>query len=119
MSWGCYVYAIGPEHGEAIKVGIAADPRQRLKQLQTGNPQRLSILRRWGPMDRAEAQRIEADMHFLLGDFRESGEWFSVCAQGASVAMWAVAEIPPGSPVIHDYRKSVVHVVGVIRQGKA
>lgn len=39
-----YIYYIAQEKLDAVKIGVAADPISRLKQLQTGNPNKLKIL---------------------------------------------------------------------------
>lgn len=92
MSWGCYVYVIGPDHGKAVKIGIAADPHQRVKQLQTGSPDALRVHRRWGPMSRAAASQVEAGAHFIAAGFRLEGEWFAMNPEMATLAVWTGAE---------------------------
>lgn len=39
----CFVYFIQEMEGQAIKIGVAADPLKRLAGLQTGNPRTLTI----------------------------------------------------------------------------
>lgn len=38
-----FVYLIGEENDGPVKIGFAADPIRRLRELQTGNPRRLRI----------------------------------------------------------------------------
>jgi hypothetical protein len=64
--------------GQAVKVGIAQDIPQRIKQLQTGNPARLVLMHsieipsapRW------MVERAERLIHAYLASERVSGEWF-------------------------------------------
>lgn len=92
MSGDTFIYVIGGEATPFVKIGIARDPLGRIRQLQTGSPQTLALLRRWGPMPRKVAVRLEGDAHFILGDFREQGEWFRVTAEEAAHAVWGAAE---------------------------
>lgn len=39
-----FVYAIASAKSGPVKIGYSQDPQERLKQLQTGNPERLHIL---------------------------------------------------------------------------
>lgn len=75
---GCYVYVIA-ESGENgnVKIGIAADPVGRLAQLQTGNPNELSLHRKYLCPTREIAQVAEKLTHERLADHRLNGEWFS------------------------------------------
>jgi hypothetical protein len=66
-----FVYFIGSPSFSAIKIGVARDPRQRLMDLQIGNPFELhiiSILPGGMPMESA--------FHRRMGDARRRGEWF-------------------------------------------
>lgn len=59
--------------GNFIKIGYADDPHRRLKQLQTGNPQKLELI---GHVD--GDMSTEAHIHGLFSDFRVKGEWFEL-----------------------------------------
>lgn len=66
-----YVYAIQAENG-LVKIGTtASDPKARMKALQTGHPERLSLLC-YFPGD----HRVEAEIHQALSVARHHGEWF-------------------------------------------
>lgn len=59
--------------GNYIKIGYAEQPRRRLKELQTGNPEKLQLLGTVpGGPDR------EREIHHLFNDFRVKGEWFEL-----------------------------------------
>jgi len=64
------IYAI--RAGEAIKFGVAKNPAQRLKELQTGCPHKLELV---AVMDLPhENERL---MHEYLSEHRLVGEWFA------------------------------------------
>lgn len=85
-----YLYVIGDGSG-AHKVGLSAQPRRRLSQLQVGSSRRLILVRTSErPLDEPDA--VEDYAHWLLREAREHGEWFNVTAEAAWVALVAAAE---------------------------
>lgn len=81
MSEGCYLYVIAPVGAsKPCKIGIAASPSDRLRQLQTGNPMRLEIVEQYWASSRDQASYWELLAHKLYGDRRLAGEWFDVIA---------------------------------------
>ena len=75
-----FVYCIQERGRDAygpVKVGIARDPRQRLDNLQVGNPVKLAIFGCIGPFTDKEAHRIEVELHMDMARHRIRGEWFS------------------------------------------
>jgi hypothetical protein len=58
--------------GDSVKIGFATDLPMRLRSLQTGNPNALTVL---GYV--AGTQKAEKAMHRALADARGSGEWFA------------------------------------------
>lgn len=78
----CHVYLIcsdvdGDLYGPC-KVGITDAPESRLKQVQTGSPQKLTIAFDFRVWDRKFARRIEAAFHACFVDDRLHGEWFDM-----------------------------------------
>lgn len=72
------IYVIGgTDHGSPVKIGISSDAASRLRQLQTGNPHRLSILH-LSSVQGDIAEKVEAACHKLLMEMRMEGEWFGV-----------------------------------------
>lgn len=65
------VYFIQAGDNGPIKIGIARNPRKRLRQLQTANPERLRLL---GTID--GDLEVERRIHSELEDWRLAGEWF-------------------------------------------
>lgn len=65
------IYFIEAGDGGPIKIGRAVDPESRLRQLQTGTPERLRLL-----AVVAGSRDLESDIHRRLAAHRRSGEWF-------------------------------------------
>jgi hypothetical protein len=63
-----------------VKIGIAEKPNARLRQLQTGNPQKLEVVETFEAGSRAEAAGWEFLAHKLFEADRLSGEWFAISA---------------------------------------
>ena len=70
-----YVYFITDNHGH-IKIGKTDDTYKRLKELQTGNPYKLSILLTIMMTSVNDAFSLEQELHQLFKDYRLEGEWF-------------------------------------------
>ena len=70
-----YVYFITDSHGH-IKIGKADDVFKRLKELQTGNPYRLSTLLTVMVQSPTEAFNLEQELHNRFNGYRLEGEWF-------------------------------------------
>jgi hypothetical protein len=66
-----FVYFIGEGFGQPVKVGWAADPQRRLRELQIGSPRRLAVLHA-----RPGTKKDERALHHRLKASRLSGEWF-------------------------------------------
>lgn len=66
-----YVYFIVDEEGKRVKIGFSHEPEKRLRQLQTANAQRLTLL--------AAIPGTKEDERFLhqqFGSARGINEWF-------------------------------------------
>lgn len=68
-----YLYIIGSETGPK-KVGITNNLTTRLRQIQTGNADRLSVLKSWELGEAAPL--VEKAVHSRLARYRQAGEWF-------------------------------------------
>ena len=71
-----YVYVIQASISKKVKIGWAVDPDKRLKMLQTGNPEPLTILLKIRCRTDEEAKQKEAELHEKFGHIRLQGEWF-------------------------------------------
>ena len=68
------VYLIRGNDGK-YKIGIAKNPTQRIKQLQTGNSDKLEIIETY---QSENASKIESSLHHQYGHVRNEGEWFDL-----------------------------------------
>lgn len=59
-----------------VKVGVAASPISRLREVQTGNPKRLVLCAEFGTPTRAIAIALEHAFHTVMAEKRLVGEWF-------------------------------------------
>ncbi|MFE1877743.1 GIY-YIG nuclease family protein [Streptomyces sp. NPDC059496] len=71
LSAQSFVYVIGPPGSNRVKIGTSVNPGQRLKELQTGNPDVLEI--RWTTPGGRE---LETALHQAFAAYRTAGEWF-------------------------------------------
>jgi hypothetical protein len=76
------VYAIATDARPLIKIGRTDrdDVGDRLRQLQTGQPDRLTVVYRWRTHD---SRALERAMHALLDEYRHRGEWFAITPEQA------------------------------------
>jgi hypothetical protein len=65
------------EDGNHFKIGISVNPNKRVKQLQTGNGSKLRIVKIFDNPSKIYNERLmERRLHFLLRQFKKTGEWF-------------------------------------------
>jgi hypothetical protein len=81
-----YVYVISAGT-EAVKIGVARDPNNRLKSLQTGHFKKLSVAYEIAFAGRDEAYAVECRVHRLLKAQLMEGEWFAVSPEEAKEAV--------------------------------
>ncbi len=68
-----YIVSCGPDNDKKYKVGVTSDINQRLKSLQTGNPEKIIL----EYIDvRIEPTKAERYLHRTLHKYRQQGEWF-------------------------------------------
>ncbi len=84
-----FVYVISGDHGRQ-KIGSSDNPRQRIKDLQTGSPYPLKF-EFIGETENQNAGAIEVESHFMLNQHRAEGEWFVVPSDVAITAVMAAA----------------------------
>lgn len=68
------VYLIRGNDGR-YKIGIAKNPKQRIRQLQTGNSDPLELI---GTYESENASKIETALHNRYSHVRNVGEWFDL-----------------------------------------
>lgn len=67
-----HAYFIRACRSGLVKIGCASNPVARLKELQTGSPEKLELV---GVIPDA-GQAGERELHELLAPYRSHGEWF-------------------------------------------
>ena len=72
------LYIIQSDLTGMIKIGRSRHPQKRLKQLQTGNPNKLKLIKSF----KSQGWR-EGLIHERLKDFRLEGEWFNYDCVGS------------------------------------
>lgn len=78
--------------GNNCKIGVAADPEARMRELQTANAWPLHVFASWKLDSRAAALMVEGAVHDLLDEHCLRGEWFS-CGPDAC---WVAIEVALG-----------------------
>lgn len=73
-----HLYIIQSDFTGMIKIGRSKDPSKRLKQLQTGNPNKLRLIASFNGQGWKE--KI---LHESLKKFRKEGEWFDYNCVGS------------------------------------
>lgn len=71
-----FVYIIQAGEDGDVKIGWAVNPRDRLKNLQTGNSLELRLLHFERIGSKRAAARVERWLHQEFGGHRIRGEWF-------------------------------------------
>jgi hypothetical protein len=89
-----FIYAIRSGRSNLIKIGFSVEPRGRLKELQTGSPDKLELLQAW-PGTRSDERRI----HRFLRKNRVHGEWFQVNYDEAVRVIHTVTTYDPDDDV--------------------
>ena len=69
-----YVLRAGP----FVKIGVAKSITNRLKQIQTGNPYAVEVVRTYVLSSEEKAKAAEAMLHTKYAKLKAAGEWFSM-----------------------------------------
>lgn len=71
------LYVINSKHDSRYKIGICKNLEKRLQSLQSGNPSRLKVVRKFTVLD-TDASKLESELHRRLAQFNVGGEWFAL-----------------------------------------
>jgi len=95
--------------GEFVKIGIANNPKRRLKDLQTANPIKLNLIYTM-PGD----ENLEKILHSIFDEYRECGEWFrfegglkSFIYAFRNNGFWIGQKYDEIPPTVSDVKKSM------------
>jgi T5orf172 domain len=78
-----FMYVIAANSEGPVKLGISADPDQRVRELQTGHPEPLKVLHR-EPVDTERVRLFERLLHRDNNHHRLHGEWFDLTVEQAT-----------------------------------
>ena len=70
----CFVYFIRAGESQMVKIGIAADPKQRMNDLQVGNHERLALIGKF--KTGTDPWQEERNLHRRFAHLALHGEWF-------------------------------------------
>jgi hypothetical protein len=79
-----YLYIIAANDQGPVKLGVSDNPGRRLKQLQTGHPQVLSIFHQ-EQVNAELAYFLERNLHKDIAHKRVRGEWFELSVKEAAL----------------------------------
>lgn len=77
------IYVIGPQEDGPVKIGIAADPWVRYRNIQSSNWTELHRFYEIWLSGDVLTKRVEATVHAAFGPHRIRGEWFDRSAKEA------------------------------------
>lgn len=69
-----YIYIAKESCSKRYKIGISKNPEQRIKNLNTGNPEKLTLIHSYKATE--EGFKSESIVHALYADKRLNSEWF-------------------------------------------
>jgi T5orf172 domain len=93
-----FVYVIRKSISGHVKVGIGSDPRERLRDLQTGSSELLELVYACAVKSN-DANRVEKTAHDIMRQKQLVGEWFDYTPEIA-VAAIAAASHKLGDPIV-------------------
>lgn len=68
------VYAIGNMDEGYVKIGFSTDPENRIKQIQTGCPFEVEVIKMWNGLGRKDEKKL----HKAYSKYQAHGEWFEI-----------------------------------------
>jgi hypothetical protein len=87
-----YVYVVGFDEPNIVKIGSATCPTSRLSELQVGNPFELQ-LKALVSIYEGNPTSVEFAAHRLAAEFRIRGEWFELDAGDAVLCILKAARM--------------------------
>jgi hypothetical protein len=93
MTRDCYVYIICHYENDQdigpVKIGMSDNPTSRVGNLQSGNPKKIKLYKKYPTPDRTSAKYIEAMFHKNETKHMLTGEWFDITPEDAHKIMGA------------------------------
>ncbi len=72
-----YIYLFKSEENGYYKIGKSVNPDKRIKTLQTGNPEKISLINKV-QISNKFSNRIESALHSQYSYANKIGEWFNL-----------------------------------------
>lgn len=79
-----FIYVIGPKNTNIVKIGFSRSPIKRLKSLQTGHPNPLTLYYQ-KEIKADKAKLFEGLIHKTIKHLRINGEWFLLTPEEATM----------------------------------
>lgn len=96
------VYLIRGNDGR-YKIGTAKNPKQRIRQLQTGNSDKLTLIETYSSEN---ARKIESALHSHYSYCKQVGEWFDLSISDESMFIKKCKLIDDGIKELHRHKLS-------------
>jgi hypothetical protein len=110
--WTRYIYVIGASDNP-VKIGVADDPAARMKSLQMGSADKLTLHHAIG-VPFKHGHYVETGTHKTLAKHHRHGEWFNVTADYARAVILMVAD-----KVESEYRASFADEDNLLHRAEA
>lgn len=75
-----FIYVIAPRPEGPCKIGLSGNPNRRLRQLQTGHPEPLSLYHTM-EVEAGRVALLEKLIHKTLRVWKQKGEWFRLSVE--------------------------------------
>jgi Homeodomain-like domain/Meiotically up-regulated gene 113 len=75
-----FVYVVAARGSGLVRIGLAPDPGQRLRELQVGSPLQLDLAHAYACPDRLAAEAILAELQRRFAGRRAHGHWYRLGA---------------------------------------
>jgi hypothetical protein len=75
-----FVYVVAARGSDLVRIGLAPDPGQRLRELQVGSPLKLELAHAHPCPDRPAAEAIVAELERRFAGRRAHGHWYRLGA---------------------------------------
>lgn len=96
---GYFVYFVGSDEVQKMKIGIAKDVVRRVAELRCGSPCQLYVLAFMKVFGHREARRVEKQLHECFKNFHSHGEWFHMNESSCKAVEEIVFDVSP-QPII-------------------
>jgi len=102
-----YIYIISSKNSP-VKIGITHDCEERLRNLQTGHSEKLTIQHR-ELVDKKKARLLEQILHRQLNYKRTHGEWFDISIEDAIKQLqWCIIRFEDDPLLEYKFKNNLI-----------